>query len=131
MGLAALALESNPIFPTYPHRLPSNEVSAGLVLPTAATALLGKGGAYASLLMVFMAVTSAMSAELVAVSSIVTYDIYQTYINPQAKGRSLIQMSHITCVVYAVIMAGFSTGLYYSKFGCRKPPPPPFPSTTY
>jgi len=59
MGLSALALESNPIFPTYPDRMDPADVSAGLVLPTAATALLGKGGAAASILLVFMAVTSA------------------------------------------------------------------------
>lgn len=83
MGLAAVALESNPIFPTYPNRLPTAQVSAGLVLPNAAVAMLGKGGAGASLLLIFMAVTSAMSAELIAVSSIFTYDIYQGYFNPQ------------------------------------------------
>ena len=81
MGLAAVALESNPVFPTYPDRLPAAQVSAGLVLPNAAVAMLGKGGAGASLLLIFMAVTSAMSAELIAVSSIFTYDIYQGYIN--------------------------------------------------
>ena len=59
MGLAALALETNPVFPTYPHRMPPADVSAGLVLPYAAVALLGKGGAVATLLIVFMAVTSA------------------------------------------------------------------------
>lgn len=73
MGLAALALESNPVFPTYPNRMDPADVSAGLVLPNAAVALLGQGGAAATLLLIFMAVTSAMSAELVAVSSIVTY----------------------------------------------------------
>jgi urea-proton symporter len=83
MGLAAVALESNPVFPTYPNRLPAAQVSAGLVLPNAAVAMLGKGGAGASLLLIFMAVTSAMSAELIAVSSIFTYDIYQGYINPK------------------------------------------------
>lgn len=114
MGLAALALENNPVFPTYPGRMPASEVSAGLVLPHAATALLGKGGASATLLLVFMAVTSASSAELIAVSSIFTYDIYQTYINPKASGKFLIRMSHISCVVYAVVMASFSTGLYYA-----------------
>ncbi|KAK5091411.1 urea active transporter [Lithohypha guttulata] len=117
MGLAALALENNPVFPTYPGRIPVHEVSAGLVLPHAATALLGKGGASATLLLIFMAVTSAMSAELIAVSSIFTYDIYQTYINPQASGRFLIRMSHVSCVVYSIIMAGFSTGLYYAGVG--------------
>ena len=83
MGLAALALENNPIFPTYPHRIPDADVTAGLVLPNAAVALLGKGGAGATFLLIFMAVTSASSAELIAVSSIWTYDIYQTYINPK------------------------------------------------
>jgi len=78
MGLSALALESNPVFPTYPNRIAPADVTAGLVLPTAAVAMLGKGGAAAVLLLVFMAVTSAMSAELIAVSSIFTYDLYQT-----------------------------------------------------
>jgi len=117
MGLAALALENNPVFPTYPIRIPTSQVSAGLVLPYAATALLGKGGAFATLILVFMAVTSASSAELIAVSSIFTYDIYQTYINPKASGKFLVRMSHLSCVVYAIIMASFSTGLYYAGIG--------------
>ena len=50
MGLATLALESNPAFPTYPHRMPDADVSAGLVLPYAAVTLLGSGGAAATLL---------------------------------------------------------------------------------
>ncbi|TAQ86565.1 hypothetical protein B7494_g5120 [Chlorociboria aeruginascens] len=45
MGLSALALEGNPAFPTYPNRMADADVSAGLVLPYAAVALLGKGGA--------------------------------------------------------------------------------------
>lgn len=113
MGLAALALESNPIFPGYPARMDPSDVSAGLVLPTAAVAMLGSGGAVATLLLVFMAVTSAMSAELIAVSSIFTYDFYQTYINPQATGKQLINMSHVMVVGFAVAMAAWSTGLYY------------------
>lgn len=114
MGLSALALESNPVFPTYPNRMSTADVTAGLVLPNAAVALLGSGGAVASLLLVFMAVTSAMSAELIAVSSISTYDIYQTYINPAAHGKKLIWVSHASCIAYAIIMASFSTGLYYA-----------------
>lgn len=117
MGLAALALESNPVFPTFPNRIPHSDVSAGLVLPYAAVALLGKGGAAATLLLIFMAVTSASSAELIAVSSIWTYDIYQTYINPKASGKFLIRMSHVSCVVYAILLASFSTGLFYAGVG--------------
>lgn len=114
MGLAALALENNPVFPTYPNRMSHADVSAGLVLPYAAVALLGKGGAAATLIISFMAVTSASSAELIAVSSIWTYDIYQAYVNPRASGKLLIRMSHIACVVYALALAGFATGLFYA-----------------
>ena len=125
MGLATIALESNPSFPTYPNRMPDADVSAGLVLPYAAITLLGSGGAAATLLydtfcltaltyrLVFMAVTSAMSAELIAVSSLWTYDIYKCYWRPNATGKELIAASHSAVVGFAVIMAGFSTGLYY------------------
>ena len=116
MGLSALALESNPVFPTYPDRMPDADVTAGLVLPNAAVALLGKGGAAATLLLIFMAVTSASSAEFIAVSSIFTYDIYQTYINPGASGKRLIYMAHTSVIIYAILLASFSTGLY-----CRFP----------
>ncbi|KAL1887836.1 urea active transporter [Sporothrix stenoceras] len=114
LGLAALALESNPVFPTFPNRMSEAEVSAGLVLPYAAVALLGKGGAAATLLIVFMAVTSATSSELIAVSSIFTYDIYRTYINPAASGRRLVWMSHCMVVGYALFIASFSVGLWYA-----------------
>jgi urea-proton symporter len=77
MGLSALALESNPVFPTYPNRIDPADVSAGLVLPYAAVGLLGKSGAAATLVMIMMAVTSAFAAQLISVSSIATYDIYQ------------------------------------------------------
>jgi len=96
--------------------MPDADVTAGLVLPNAAVAMLGKGGAAATLLLIFMAVTSASSAEFIAVSSIFTYDIYQTYFNPKASGRRLIYMAHMCVVVYAVLLAGFSTGLYCKLF---------------
>jgi SSS family transporter len=114
LGLTALCLEGTPSWPTYPRKMTSLEVSSGLVLPNAATALLGKGGSYASLILVFMAVTSAMSAELIAVSTIFTYDIYRPYVNPTAKGKKLIFMSHCSVVVFAYILAGFAIGLYYA-----------------
>lgn len=114
MGLAALALEGNPVFPTYPNRMPNADVSAGLVLPYAAVAILGKGGAVCTLLIVFMAVTSASSAELIAVSSIFTYDIYQTYFKPEASGKRLIYMSHAMVIGFGLFMASFSVGLYYA-----------------
>ncbi|KAI5807618.1 Sodium:solute symporter family-domain-containing protein [Peziza echinospora] len=113
MGLACLALETHPSFPGFPARMAIADVNAGLVLPNAAVALLGKGGAACTLLLIFMAVTSASSAELIAVSSIFTYDVYQTYINPKASGKKLIYMSHCCVIGFGLIMAGFATGLYY------------------
>ena len=114
MGLAALALESNPIFPSYPERMAPGDVSAGLVVPYAAVALLGSGGAVATLLIVFMAVTSAFSAQLIAVSSIFTYDVYQTYVNPTASGKRLIYMSHSCVFGFGIVMSGLSTGFFYA-----------------
>ncbi|KAH7347611.1 Sodium:solute symporter family-domain-containing protein [Plectosphaerella cucumerina] len=114
MGLSALALESSPSFPTYPNRMDPADVSAGLVLPYAAVAMLGKSGAAITLVMIFMAVTSATSAQLISVSSIFTYDVYQTYINPSASGKRLIGMSHSSVIVYGAVMAAFSVGLHYA-----------------
>ncbi|KAK5653951.1 hypothetical protein OQA88_7876 [Cercophora sp. LCS_1] len=113
MGLAGLALEKYDVWPTYPNRLTSAEVSAGLVLPNAAVALLGQGGAVATLFLAFMAIMSTYSSELIAVSSIVTYDIYKTYINPSATGKQLMRINYIGMVCFALFMAGFSTALYY------------------
>ncbi|KAJ9247375.1 Sodium:solute symporter family-domain-containing protein [Paecilomyces variotii] len=110
MGLTAVALEGT-------QQVSSQDVTAGLVLPFAAVKLLGYGGAVATTLMVFMAVTSAFSAQLIAVSSVTTYDIYQAYINPKAKGKQLVLVSHLSCVVYSLAMAGFATGLYYAGIG--------------
>ncbi|KAK5991089.1 putative urea active transporter 1 [Cladobotryum mycophilum] len=114
LGLAALALESSPRFPTFPNRMTEAEVSAGLALPYAAVALMGKGGAIATLIMLFLAVTSAFSAELVATSSIFTYDIYRTYIRPNASGKSLVWVSHMSMIAYALVICCVSTGLWYN-----------------
>lgn len=114
LGLSALALESSPRFPTFPNRMSEADVSAGLALPYAAVALLGKGGAAATLVMIFLAVTSSFNSELVATSSIFTYDIYRTYFRPNAGGKSLIWISHMCMVVYALIICCISVGLWFN-----------------
>lgn len=77
MGLSARALQDNPAFPTYPQPLSVDQQGAGLVAPAAAVALLGRSGAIAMLIITYMAVTSACSAQLISVSSIFTYDVYR------------------------------------------------------
>ncbi|KAG5341105.1 hypothetical protein C0989_011558 [Termitomyces sp. Mn162] len=73
LGLAAVALRGDPSM----RILTPADISAGLPAPAAAAALMGKSGAAAMLVLLFLAVTSATSAELIAVSSILTYDVYK------------------------------------------------------
>lgn len=53
---------------------------SGLVVPVVASRLLGKSGAMLILIIVLMAVTSTGSAEIMAVTSILIYDIYGVYL---------------------------------------------------
>jgi len=107
MGLGCAALTSSPSFPTYPLPLSAAQNGAGLSSPATAIALLGKGGAALMLLLLFMAVTSSTSAELIAVSSLITFDIYKLYFRPNATSRELVRVSHISIVIYATVLASF------------------------
>lgn len=109
LGLAAVALRGDPAMRT----LSPADVSAGLPAAAAASAILGQSGAIALLVLLFLAVTSATSAELIAVSSVLTYDVYkvrfivclrmqvncadrlQRYINPQANNTQILRMGHM------------------------------------
>jgi Na+/proline symporter len=95
MGLTAVALDVD---------ITMQQAQMGLVVPAAATALMGEVGAILVLTMLFMAVTSAGSAELIAVSSIVTYDLYRTYKNPTATGKQLVKVSRATIVAFGLGM---------------------------
>ena len=102
MGLTAVALDVD---------LTPEQVQLGLVVPAAATALMGEVGAIMVLTMLFMAVTSAGSAELIAVSSLITYDIYRTYKNPNATGKQLVKVSRVTIVAFGLGMGGLAVML--------------------
>jgi Na+/proline symporter len=115
-GLTAAATEHLSSFPTYPHRMNEYEVSAGLAMPYAALAVMGKGGAFAILLMVFMAVTSAMSSETVATTALLTYNVYHAYINPKATGKQLLRFSNIIVPLFAIFSACVATGLNHAGF---------------
>ena len=107
MGLGCAALTNSSSFPTYPNPLSSDQNNAGLSSPATAIALLGKGGAVLMLLLLFMAVTSSTSAELIAVSSLLTFDVYKTYIKPDSSSQRLVQVSHYGIVIYALVLATF------------------------
>jgi SSS family transporter len=107
MGLGCAALTSAESFPTFPNPLSAAQNGAGLSSPATAIALLGKGGAGLMLLLLFMAVTSSTSAELIAVSSLLTFDIYKTYVKPTATSTELVRVSHYGIVLHAVVLAAF------------------------
>jgi len=64
-------------------------------------------------LLLFLAVTSATSAELIAVSSILTYDVYKRYINPNATEAQILRVSHWMIVAFATFMGCIGTAFYY------------------
>lgn len=97
----------------------TSEVSNGLVLPYAAMTLAGRGGAAAALLMTFMAATSTMSAQVIAVSSILSFDVYREYFNKSATDKQIIRWSHIGVIFFAAFSAGFSTMLHYVGIGLQ------------
>lgn len=107
MGLGCAALTGSPSFPTYPNPLSAAQNGAGLSSPATAIALLGKGGAGLLLLLLFMAVTSSTSAELIAVSSLLTFDVYKTYFRPNATSSDLVKVSHYGIILYALVLAAF------------------------
>lgn len=95
LGLACLALELP---------LTAAQANAGLVPVASAVELLGTGGGVLMLLMVFMAVTSCGSAELIAVSSLLTYDVYKAYLRPNASGDELLKASRWCVVGFGLLM---------------------------
>ncbi|KAM6509842.1 hypothetical protein FALCPG4_017482 [Fusarium falciforme] len=115
-GLGGAALEYTTSWPTYPTPLSPAEINSALVMPYTAYTIMGKGGVVAVLLMVFQAITSAMSSETVAVTSLVTYDFYRSYVNPEATGERLVFISHIAVVSFGLLTACVAVGLTYAGF---------------
>eukprot|EP00437_Effrenium_voratum_P040403 CAMPEP_0181479982 /NCGR_PEP_ID=MMETSP1110-20121109/43565_1 /TAXON_ID=174948 /ORGANISM="Symbiodinium sp., Strain CCMP421" /LENGTH=669 /DNA_ID=CAMNT_0023605437 /DNA_START=4 /DNA_END=2013 /DNA_ORIENTATION=- len=104
LGLSAVALQL-PIS--------SAEAGSGLVPPAVATHLFGSFGSVMMAVMLFMAITSTGSAEGIAVSSLVTYDIYKTYINPQCTGKQALTISKVVVVIFGLAMGALGVALNY------------------
>jgi SSS family transporter len=117
LGLSAVAIGTP---------LTAEQIGMGLVAPTAASQVLGDVGAILLLTMLFTAVTAAGSAELISVSSLVTYDIYRTYVKPSATGRGLMRISRLAivgfgmgmgCLALALLQVGASLQYVYLAMG--------------
>jgi hypothetical protein len=103
LGLASTAL----MLP-----ITSDEAGSGLVPPAVAFELLGDTGAILILIMLFMAIVSTGSAESIAVSSLIAYDVYRQYINPEATGEQILFVSRMVIVFFGLFMGAFSIVLF-------------------
>ena len=121
------SLATAMVSPPSPSTSPSPALRlAGLVPPAAAVHFMGKGGAAAITIMLFMAITSTGSAEQIAVSSIVSYDIYRKYFNPKATGEDILRVSRIAIFGFGIFSGvlsiileeiGLSLGFVYLMMG--------------
>ncbi|NND85940.1 MAG: universal stress protein, partial [Nitrosopumilus sp.] len=94
--------------------LTENEIGLGLVAPTAASNLMGDFGAIILLTIIFTAVTAAGSSQLVSVSSLVTYDVFRTYLKPSSSGRELIRVSRFAILGFGIGMGLLASLLFQS-----------------
>lgn len=114
IGLSARAIENTPVWFDYPNVLTATQVNSGLVMPYVLRSLLGTGATTGLLVLVFMAITSTVSSSMIAVSSIISLDLFRTYINPHASDRKTLQVSHWGVVFHGTFMAGFAIMLEYA-----------------
>lgn len=82
-------------------------------MPYAIKALIGDKGIIAFFVLLFMALTSTVSSSMIAVSSILSFDIYKTYINPKASDRRLVKVSHLAVVAHAIFITCVSLAMNY------------------
>jgi hypothetical protein len=59
-------------------------------------------------IMLFMAIVSTGSAESIAVSSLVAYDVYRQYFNKEATGDQILKVSRIVIVVFGLFSGAFA-----------------------
>lgn len=104
LGLAGRALTK---FADFPHLL-DDEVSAGLVSVAAVTYLMGKTGSAMILVVVFLSVTSSFSGELIATSTLLSYDVYKKYIRPEAHVKEVIIIAKVSVFIWALFAGGLA-----------------------
>ncbi|XP_041377330.1 urea-proton symporter DUR3-like [Gigantopelta aegis] len=128
MGLAYIALGTQQGLDL----LSADQVDAGLVPPVVAQRLLGKQGSFLILVMVLMAVTSTGSSEIMAVSSILVYDVYGIYLKPYrsttdanscilcGKGRGRLANARDKCACHSMTVCSLCFQDDSNRASCRR-----------
>jgi Na+/proline symporter len=108
-------IEDTPVFKALlPDGMTADLVGNGMVLPLVLKSLLGDSAMRALLVLTFMAVTSTMSSSMIAVSSLVSFDIFRTYLKPSASDRQILRVSHGAVVVHGFVIAAWTVMMNYS-----------------
>merc|ERR1719201_542747 len=80
-GLVGRAFTTNSELKNGASHITANDSGAGLTPARVAVEILGEPGAWILLIMLFMAIVSTGCAEIIAVATIMTYDVYCEYLN--------------------------------------------------
>jgi Na+/proline symporter len=88
-GLVGRALTTNfDLFNGASH-ITADDSGSGLTPARVAVEMQGQAGAWILLIMLFMAIVSTGCAEIIAVATIMTYDVYCEYLNPELKAERM------------------------------------------
>ena len=82
-------------------------------MPYTVKALIGDQGIVAFFVLLFMALTSTVSSSMIAVSSILSFDVYKTYVNPKASDKRLVKVSHLAVIFHGAFITGIALALNY------------------
>merc|ERR1719389_705072 len=85
-GLVGRALANDLTLVNGASHITEADSGSGLTPARVAVEVLGAPGAWILLIMLFMAIVSTGCAEIIAVATIMTYDVYCEYLNPELKG---------------------------------------------
>ncbi|KAF9477871.1 urea transporter [Pholiota conissans] len=108
LGLTARGLSTLPDFP----ELSDFDVGAGLAAVRTVTYLMGAAGSVLMLLLIFLSITSALSAELIATSTLLSYDVYRHYFNPKATSQQVVTASRYFIAFWALFSAALASIFY-------------------
>ncbi|KAK4625992.1 Urea active transporter [Fulvia fulva] len=98
MGLGCAALTRNPRFPTYPDALSAAQNNAGL-------SSAGHSDHSAWTWWRGTDVDTALHGS--DINSLLTFDVYKTYVEPDAPSSKLVKISHYGIMTYALVLAAF------------------------
>jgi len=110
-GLVGRALAGDLSLVNGASHITEADSGSGLTPARVAVEVLGGPGAWILLIMLFMAIVSTGCAEIIAVATIMTYDVYCEYLNPELKGTRMKNRQ----VFYATLLGKSTEGAVEGK----------------